>query len=98
MDKSKHISQGLTQRLIDLGVIVFYEIIQDGDHVCECYHIYDDFIMTCNDLELDTEAVYVFMEAYNHEGEFELFKASSWEEDYVDITKDNIEVYKKINV
>lgn len=98
MDKSKHIPQGLTQRLLDLGVIGFSETVSDCGYIDECYDVDVDFIMTCDDRDLAMGIISVFTEVYDDNGEFALFKASTWEEDDIDITKDNIEVYKKIRI
>lgn len=99
MDKAKHIPQGLTQRLLDLGVIVFSETVSDCGYTDECYEIDSDFIMICDDRDLATGTVSNFIEVYNDDnGEFSLFKANTWDEDDIDIIKDNIEVYKKIRI
>ena len=97
MDKAKHIPQGLTQRLLDLGVIVFSETISTCDYISECYEVETDFIMTCENQNMSD--VFVFVEVYNEEGEFEMFKANICDDDDdIDIIPNDIEVYKKIRI
>lgn len=98
MDKPKHIPQEYTQKLIGLGVLVFSETVSDCGYVDECYDIDFDFIMICDDRNLATGAISRFIEVYNNNGKFALFKVNTWKENDIDIVKDNIEVYKKIKI
>lgn len=97
MDKAKHIPQGYTQRLLDLGVIEFSETIYPCGYICECYEVQDNFVMMCGNLDISSDCIY--MEKYNEKGEFEVFRAGVWDDnDDFDIIPNDIEVYKKIRI
>lgn len=95
--KPGHIPQNFTQRLIDHGVIVFSETISVCGYINEYYEIENDFIMTYENQ--NKSAVFIFVEIYNEEGEFEMFKVNRCaDDDDVDITPNDIEVYKRIRL
>lgn len=99
IDEPMHKPQEYTQKLIDLGIVEFYEtLIYMENRIQEIYQISRDYIITHNGrLNFNEDLLYAIIENYKCEKQFNGFALSENNIDKL-VTPDELDIFKKIEI